>query len=79
MRRAAIIGLVLVIAGCAAPKYVYEKRRATPAQTDHDLQTCRRQSFRPDWFAIWPSNRYDWDAVNRCMEHKGYTVQQAED
>jgi len=79
VRRAATIVLVLVIAGCAPPKYVYERRRATPAQTEHDLQICRRESFRPDRFALWPSNRYDWDAVNRCMGRKGYSVRPDED
>ena len=65
---------VLLLAGCAAPKYVYERRNATPAQTDHDLEVCRKEGFRPSRFAVWPSNRYDWDVVNRCMERKGYRV-----
>jgi hypothetical protein len=40
---------------------------------------CRREGFRPSKFAVWPSNRYDWDVVNRCMERRGYRVQPAED
>ena len=79
MKWLVIVGLALTVAACAAPRYVYERRRATPAQTDRDLQACRRQGFRPDRFAIWPSNRYDWDVVNQCMEGKGYTVRPAED
>jgi hypothetical protein len=79
MKALVIVGLALIMTGCAAPRYVYERRRATPAQTNHDLQACRRQGFRADRFAIWPSNRYDWEVVNRCMEGKGYTVQPAED
>ncbi len=79
MRRALIIGLVLALAGCAAPSYLYERRHATPAQLDHDLEACRRQGFRPHRFAVWPSNRYDWDVVNRCMERKGYSVRPADD
>jgi len=79
MKALVIVGLALIMTGCAAPRYVYERRHGTPAQTDHDLQACRRQGFRPDRFAIWPSNRYDWDVVNRCMEAKGYTVQPAQD
>jgi hypothetical protein len=66
--------LVLALAGCAAPRYVYERRSATPAQLDHDLEVCRREGFRPSRLAVWPSNRYDWDVVNRCMERKGYRV-----
>ena len=70
--------VVLAVAGCAAPRYVYE-RRVTPAQLDHDLQICRREGFRPSRFAVWPSNRYDWDVVNRCMERRGYQVRPADD
>ena len=74
MNRLAVGLFVLLLAGCAAPKYVYERRSATPAQTDHDLEVCKREGFRPSRFAAWPSNRYDWDVVNRCMGRKGYRV-----
>lgn len=79
MSRVVVAVLVLLQAGCAAPQYVYERRSATPAQTGHDLEMCRREGFRPSKFAVWPSNRYDWDVVNRCMERRGYRVQPAED
>jgi hypothetical protein len=74
VKRLVIAVCGLLLAGCAAPKYVYERRNATPAQTDHDLEVCRKEGFRPSRFAVWPSNRYDWDVVNRCMERKGYRV-----
>ena len=79
MRGALVVLLLLAAAGCAAPRYVYERRSATPAQLDRDLEACRREGFRPSRFAVWPSNRYDWDVVNRCMERKGYQVRPAED
>ncbi|HEY3098418.1 MAG TPA: hypothetical protein VGL14_05880 [Methylomirabilota bacterium] len=79
MRRRLAVVVVLVLAGCAAPRYIYEKRSATPAQLDRDLETCKREGFRASRFAVWPSNRYDWDVVNRCMERKGYRVQPPED
>ena len=79
MSRVIFAALVLLQAGCAAPHYAYERRTATPAQTDHDLELCRREGFRPSKFAVWPSNRYDWDVVNRCMERRGYRVRPAED
>lgn len=79
MNRVIVAALVLFLAGCAAPHYLYERRSATPAQTDHDLEACRREGFRPSKFAVWPSNRYDWAVVNRCMERKGYQVRPAED
>ncbi len=79
MRPALAAVLLLALAGCAAPRYVYERRNATPAQLDRDLEVCRREGFRPSRFAVWPSNRYDWDVVNRCMERKGYQVRPPED
>ena len=79
MRRTLLILVMLAAAGCAAPHYIYERRNSTPAQLDRDLQTCRREGFRPSRFAVWPSNRYDWDIVNRCMERKGYQMRPPED
>jgi hypothetical protein len=79
VRRVASAVLALTLAGCAAPHYAYERRNATPAQIDHDLAVCRREGFRPSRFAVWPSNRYDWDVVNRCMQRKGYSVRLDED
>ena len=79
MRGLLVAAVVLAVAGCAAPRYVYERRNATPAQTDHDLEACKRKGFRPSRFAVWPSNRYDWDVVNQCMERAGYRVRPADD
>ena len=79
MRRVLVAAAVLAVAGCAASRYIYERRNATPAQIDHDLEACKRKGFRPSRFAVWPSNRYDWDVVNRCMERIGYRVRPAED
>ena len=79
MRRRLAVVLVLALSGCAAPHYIYEKRSATPAQLDRDLETCKREGFRASRFAVWPSNRYDWDVVNRCMERRGYRVQPPQD
>jgi hypothetical protein len=79
VRRLVVAALVLLLGGCAAPRYVYERRNATPAQSNHDLEICRREGFRPSRFAVWPSNRYDWEVVNRCMERKGYRVRPADD
>ena len=79
MRRHLALLVVLTFAGCAAPHYIYEKRSATPAQLDRDLETCKREGFRASRFAVWPSNRYDWEVVNRCMQRKGYQVRPPED
>lgn len=64
----------LALAGCAGPGFVYERRNVTAAQQDRDLEICRREGFRPARFAVRPSDRFDWDVVNRCMERKGYRV-----
>jgi hypothetical protein len=79
MTKALLAVLVVAIVGCAPPRYNYERRSATPAQLAHDLESCQRQGFRPQRFALVRAHRYDWDVVNRCMERKGYRVRQAED
>lgn len=71
---AGLILALLALTACAAPTFTYEKRAATPAQLDRDLGQCKREAFRPSRFSIWPSGRYDVDALNRCMERKGYAV-----
>ena len=72
------LAAALALAACATPRWSYERRTATPAQADHDLEVCRREGFRPQRFAVWPSDRYDWEVVNRCMERKGYRVRPVE-
>ena len=72
--RRAAAGGALVLAACAGPSYVYDKPKVTPARLDEDLAACRKEAFRPSRFAIVASQRYDRDALNRCMERKGYTV-----
>lgn len=75
MSRPLAVGLaVLALAACASPRWTYDRRNATPAQLDHDLEVCRREGFRAQRFALLPSDRYDWAVVNRCMERKGYEV-----
>jgi hypothetical protein len=79
VKSAIIVALAAVLAGCAAPHYIYERRSATPAQLERDLESCQRQGFRPQRFALIRAHRYDWDVVNRCMERKGYGVRPADD
>jgi hypothetical protein len=80
VRRTVAVGLVaLALGACAEPRWTYEKPRGTPAQLDHDLEACRRDAFRPQRFALRPSDRYDSSVVNRCMERKGYAVRPLEE
>jgi hypothetical protein len=72
------LAVALALGACAPPRWSYERRTATPAQVDHDLEICRREGFRPQRFAVYPSDRFDWEVVNRCMERKGYQVRPAE-
>ena len=69
----AALGLCL-LAGCASAQWTYSRLGLTPARLDLDLEFCRRQAQRPDWFALSRSGRLDQDAVKRCMERKGYTA-----
>lgn len=73
-RAAGLILAALTLAACAAPRYTYERPRATPAALARDLEQCKREAFRPSRFAIWQSGRYDVEVLNRCMHRKGYSV-----
>jgi hypothetical protein len=59
VKSAVLVALAMVLAGCAPPRYIYERRSATPAQLGHDLEACRRQGFRPQRFALVSAHRYD--------------------
>jgi len=67
------IGFGLLLAGCATESWTYSKAGLTPARLDQDLGACRRQSVRPQWFAVTRAGRLDQEAITQCMEHKGYT------
>jgi len=66
-----------LLAGCAE-RWAYSKPGLTPARLDQDLDACRREAHRPYWFAFVRSARVDQDALNRCMERRGYTAQRDE-
>jgi hypothetical protein len=68
-----VLGLCL-LAGCAAERWSYTRAGLTPARLDLDLETCRKQAHRPHWFALTRSARVDQEALNQCMERKGYTA-----
>jgi len=74
-RRAATLlcAASLLLAGCAAEEWIYEKPGMTPAKLDHDIAACKKQA--PDPRSVVPpgSERLDRALFNRCMERKGYT------
>ena len=70
----AVLALCL-LAGCAAERWSYTKPGLTPGRLDADLEGCRRQAHRPYWFAFTRSARVDQEALNQCMQHKGYAAQ----
>ena len=72
MRAWAVLGLGL-LAGCATERWSYSKPGLTPARLDRDLGACRRQSARPQWFAVTRDGQLDQAAITQCMERKGYT------
>jgi len=65
--------LGLLISGCASERWVYEKPNLNAARLDHDLATCRKESMEHGRLAIFQSGRVDQEAVNRCMQRRGYT------
>jgi hypothetical protein len=67
------VGLCL-LAGCAAERWSYTRAGLTPVRLDLDLESCRKQAHRPHWFALTRSARVDREALNQCMERKGYTA-----
>jgi len=72
----AVIPLALgLLGGCAAEQWSYHKPGLTPARLDQDLEVCRRQARRPQWFAVTREARLDQEVINQCMERKGYTSQ----
>jgi hypothetical protein len=70
----AVLTALVLLTGCTAERWLYTRAGATPAALDHDLGTCRRQAQRPYVFALTSARRVDQEALNLCMERKGYTV-----
>jgi len=67
-------GLVLgLLAGCAG-RWTYDKAGVTPGALDRDLAACRSLAHRPYWFAFTRAARVDQDALNQCMQHRGYSA-----
>jgi len=73
--RAAVVAVLALglLAGCAE-RWTFEKPGLTPGRLDTDLESCRRQAHRPYWFAFTRSARVDQDALNQCMQHRGYSA-----
>lgn len=61
-------------AGCARDHWVYEKSRTTAVRMEEDMSICRKEATARSKIAVFPGERIDRDAFNRCMEHRGYTV-----
>jgi len=75
MRLAFVAASILLAAGCSSSgEWVYNKPNTSAVQVDRDLSVCRKESTRGTAVVIMPSQRIDRDAMNRCMERKGYTV-----
>lgn len=62
-----------LVPGCASEQWVYTKPNVTPARLDSDLAACRKEAMAPGRIAIFQSGRVDQDALNRCMQRRGYT------
>jgi hypothetical protein len=71
------VALAAVLAGCAEPRWEYDKRGVTAVKLERDLRECRREAFDPRRLTFL-GPRVDPSKLNRCMEGRGYTVRPAE-
>jgi len=75
MRAAFVVASISLAAGCSSSgEWVYNKPNTSAVQVDRDLIVCRKESTRGTAIVLMPSQRLDREAMNRCMERKGYTV-----
>ena len=74
----AVALVVGVLAGCGAERWAYTKPGLSPARLDQDLEACRRDAYRPHSWGITRSARIDQDALNQCMQRKGYSARRDE-
>jgi hypothetical protein len=74
VRRAVVTLALLMLAGCAPERWSYTRAGVSPGRLDQDLEACRRQAHRPYRFAFVRSARVDQDALNLCMQQKGYAA-----
>lgn len=81
VRRVAIavaLPVVLVMAGSgcrsAAEEWSYDKPRVTAGQLDRDLTQCAKEARPTGTFAYPAMTGPDREALNKCMEKRGYTV-----
>jgi ABC-type sugar transport system substrate-binding protein len=71
----ALAAALVAHAGCRSSEaWSYDKPRATPAQLDRDLTQCAQQARPTGAFAYPALTGPDREALNLCMEKRGYTV-----
>lgn len=72
---AAIGAVLLVLGGCrSSEEWSYDRPRVTPFELDRDLTQCAQQARPTGTFAFPSLTGPDREALNRCMEKRGYTV-----
>jgi hypothetical protein len=73
LRLSLAVFVLALLSGCASEHWVYAKPNVTPARLDSDLAACRKESVERGRIAIFQSGRVDQEALNRCMQRRGYT------
>jgi hypothetical protein len=78
-RVAIVVALVVVLpmtgSGCrSAEEWSYDKPRVTAGQLDRDLTQCAKEARPTGTFAYPAMTGPDRQALNTCMEKRGYTV-----
>ena len=58
-----------MLAACGGPTFTYERRNATPAQVNRDLEECKREAFRASRFALTQAGRYDTEGITYIVKY----------
>lgn len=75
LRVTALAVVLTALAGCrSSAEWSYDKPRVTPAQLDRDLTQCGREARPTGPFAYPAMTGPAREALNACMEKRGYTV-----
>ncbi len=67
--------LLAGLAGCRSGEaWIYDKPKVTSAQLDRDLTQCRQRTLPKGALAYPAIAGPDREALNACMEKRGYSV-----
>jgi hypothetical protein len=72
----ALLGAVVLLAGCATGRIAWDKPGVTQAERERDENACLRAAIGSDGRgALLVPYCIDREVYTQCMEARGYTVQ----